>query len=657
MKKSVLLMRALKLKGKSETMHKKKHVLEPQKSQQSLASIAVFSLGQYGYDVAFRSAVESQRAYCEMHGYKYFCISEPGSDLLGRENIWLKTLALYGALMNNDYVLYLDSDVKINADCPPLDTAVTYESPIGLVAGHSGRANAGVIIAKRCKESIDFFAEWVSCLGKPISPKHDVGWGENGHLIRLVEKYDVKLLDTKWNNTYDSSLDDYMRHYTGPLRSEFVFEGESREAWDKICEAVKISKSSSEIDIMRTFAELKKVYIRSLPNDIFASFDSCWEQLRDIVLPFNDSGFYKHSRAFKKLLLVENVSESSQNAYVRTLKDGLDKVIGKKRVTTGIDSFWNYNFTKGDIVHIEWLESLFQWKVPTDEQVTHFVNRMEEISRTSAILYTAHNFDLMPTYAASRRILMQAIADHSSLICHLSEANIEPYIRHHSSIKNLGLVPVSIVPHGDYQPYFRSAVSHFEDEALKSEKIKVLVFGHIRTERELNFCLDVGKELGSTDFQMIFAGVIHPDILHWKEIHKLNDNWDGGVRRMHIKIHDDKVVSLIEQSDCLLIPRFERLNSGVQFLAYTMSKPAFVPSQNSMEEVQNTAVGHGTYSPNDPKSAASVIRNHYSDSKALQLKKMFKTFLFNYNFQDVYEVGKAHEKAYEKAVSYHLQKK
>ncbi|SEQ58331.1 hypothetical protein SAMN03080615_01988 [Amphritea atlantica] len=621
--------------------------------------VGVFSLGQYGYDTAFSDAVDSQRVYCEKHGYNYYCISEPGSDLLGRENIWLKALACYGALLKNDYILYVDTDVRIKETCPPIIEAVSEENPIGLVAGHSGRANAGVIIAKNCSLSLAFFAEWIACLGKPISPRHDVGWGENGHLIRLVEKYRLELIDTQWNNTFLPDLDDYMRHYTGPIRAEYVFKGEALKAWENIKAAVKVSKASADVDILRSFNELKEVYIRTLDKSLFASFDECWDILRNVVFAYSTEYKIRNSvsRSFHRVYLTEEVSEASQNAYVLTLKNGLDKALGSNNIVTGVDCFWSQRFTSKDVVHIEWVESLFHWNVPSDEQVEHFVNRIQEIAVTTPIVYTAHNFDLMPTIGDKRKILMQALAGNCAQILHLSEANIEAYNRHHSEIVNLSSVPVSIVPHGDYQPYFRAGNSQFEDKALKSEKVKVLVFGHIRTATELEFCLNVADELGTEEYQLIFAGVIHPDLLHWKEIHRFKNEWDGQVRRNHFKVPDDKVIDLVNRSDCMLIPRFDRLNSGVQFLSYTMLKPTFVPAQHSMQDVQNKASNLGAYSPNDPKSAASLIRSHFSGTKSAQLNNMFKTNLFNYSSQDAYAVGAAHEKAYERAFSYKQQTK
>lgn len=611
-------------------------------------------MGQGGYDEAFEDAVVSQQEYCTKQGYDYVCVAQPGSPVLGRENIWLKALLLYGALLKNNYVLYLDTDVGIKPDCPPLDTALSDGQSIGVVAGHSGRVNAGVILARKTRFALDFFAKWAASLGKPIAAQHDVGWGENGHLIRLGQQFGIQLLDTRWNNTFDPELDDYMRHYTGPLRKEYVFEGKAKDAWDQILADLAVSKESAPDDIITSYRELKDVYIRSASEEHFAPFDMCWESLRPLIFTDSSQGT---TGADDTLYVAEEVSDSSPNAYVITLRDGLERVFGTQTVQTGVDAFWDHDFSTGDILHIEWIESLFRWKVPTDEMLDRFEARMREIAATSPIVYSAHNFDLMPTYGESRTRMLQSLADNASLICHLSEANIEPFNRHHASIEALADVPTAVVPHGDYQPYFRLEREAFEDAALQSDKVKILVFGHIRTEKELNFCLDVGKALGEERFQMVFTGAIHPDILHWKEIHRHRDEWDGGARRIHFKVPNEQVVSLVSQCDGFLVPRFDRLNSGVQFLAYSMLKPVFVPAQNSMEEVQKTVVGNGIFAMEDVEGAAELIRQHFDGSPAARIAQAFRVNAFNYARQDAHVVGLAHRAAYQKAAEIYSSRK
>ena len=616
----------------------------------------VITLGQGGYDVAFADAVESQRQYCINSGYKYYCVSSPGSPLLGRENIWLKVFLIYGALLKNDHILYLDTDVRVRPTCPPIDQAVSDTHPIGVVEGHSGRVNAGVIIARSNPESRAFFAKWLASLGKPIAARHDVGWGENGHLIRLVEEHNIKPIDTRWNNTFASDLDDYMRHYTGPLRNEYEFVGDAKEAWNKIKEVASASKEVVPLDITSSFTELKEIYSRSAPIEYFATFDECWATIRELVFPIKDVAG-KTENWNSHVFIAEEISESSSNAYVVTLKDGLDTALPPENVTTGVASFWDHNFISNDILHIEWIESLFSWKIPTERQLSSFERRIKEIAAKSPIVYTAHNFDLMPTYGENRQRLMQSLADHCSMICHLSDANIDPYNKHHAEIEGLQTIPTAVVPHGDYQPYFRTKAVPFEDPALQTEKIKILVFGHIRTEQELSFCLEVGKQLGEDQYQMIFTGVINPDIIHWKEIHSYQNEWVGGPRRIHFKVPHEKVVSLVTQSDGLLIPRFDRLNSGVQFLAYSLLKPAFVPSQNSMGNAQNRAFGEGVYSPNNPVSAAEVIRKNFESGFTNRMIQKFRINTFNYAEQDVYAVGAAHKSAYQTAIDFHQQYK
>ena len=631
-------------------------IAQPTELVEKMPRVMVFTLGQGGYDKAFARAVETQRAYSARHGYEFSCISEPGDPSLGRENIWLKALAFYGALLENDYVLYADTDVEISENCPPISQAVSDADPIGLVAGHSGRVNAGVIIAKRTPFSLAFFAEWVKSLGVPLAARHDVGWGENGHLIQLTVEHRLRLLDTRWNNTFRPELDDYLRHYTGPMRQYYDFDDDEKVAWNEITGGVEGAKALDAVDPISSFARLGEVYTRTVPAKGFAPFDGQWGRTAAQVMRANPSGLIHETQLVRGVYIAETILDDSPNAYVLTLRNGLRRLFGPQAVSTGIDRFWDGRFERGEVLHIEWIESLFGWKIPDENRIKQFEARMAEIARTTPILYTAHNFDLMPTYGEARTRMLKTIADHATMICHLSPANVDPYNRHHALIPGLGDLPTAVVPHGDYQPYFVPGGEAFTDPALQTEKTKILVFGHIRTADELDFCLETDALLDSDAFQMIIVGTIHPDILHWKKVHGFRDNWDGGLRRIHLKVPNAQVRSLVSQCDGLLVPRFDRLNSGVQFLAYSMLKPAFVPLQNSMMEVGSQFGGTELYQPHDAASACSAINRTFMSRFADKQVAAYKKNAFNYKTQDSLAVARAHYRAYERALSLHQAK-
>ncbi len=339
-----------------------------------------------------------------------------------------------------------------------------------------------------------------------------------------------------------------------------------------------------------------------------------------------------------------------------TLRDGLHSLMPSRDVLLGVGNFWERKPQRGDVFHIQWIESLFGWKNPTADEVDAFDKRLEEISKVAPIIYTAHNFDLMPSIGALRNSLLRSLAKYGTLILHLSEANIDPYKRHHKTIPELGELPTAIVPHGDYQPYFRLPVDSFDDPVFKTEKIKILVFGHIRSNDELQFCLEVGKRLDELAYQLIIAGAVNPEVVHWKEVRALIDNWDGGTRRLHLKVPNEKIRSLFLQCHGVLIPRNDRLNSGVQYLAYTLLKPTFVPNENSMAAVQHSVTGSGTFKPNDVESAAQAIVEYFSSSISDRLVKRYQTHHYNYTNMDKVSVGQAHIAAYRLALAYQQQK-
>jgi hypothetical protein len=183
----------------------------------------ILSIALNGYQWLYRNCIESQRAYAQQNGYQYLVITRPCFTSLGVECCWLKLTLLAEALKSGyDTVLFVDADAFVNRTAHNLESLLRPDKYLYLAKSYSGRFNSGVILLSNHSKIRQWLEDVISTRHLSVLPKHDVGWGENGHIIQHTENCEfVSTLDRRWNNTYDTHLNDYIRHFSfGPLRQE-----------------------------------------------------------------------------------------------------------------------------------------------------------------------------------------------------------------------------------------------------------------------------------------------------------------------------------------------------------------------------------------------------------------------------------------------------
>ena len=186
--------------------------------------VLCFSVATNGYQYYYQSNIESHKAYCERQGYEYISVTKPWLTLLGRESCWLKVALLRDALLAGyDWVICLDADTEIRDHTPPIHYLEAEGKSIYLSDGFSSRFNTGVFIVKREASSQAFIEKLLHASNHPLPKQCQVGWGENGHVIRLAKGSTIiQRISRRWNNNGEHLLDDYIRHYSrGPLWHTF----------------------------------------------------------------------------------------------------------------------------------------------------------------------------------------------------------------------------------------------------------------------------------------------------------------------------------------------------------------------------------------------------------------------------------------------------
>lgn len=184
----------------------------------------IFSIALNGYQWMYQRELKSHEQYAQKYSYVYQAITHPFVSMLGVECCWLKLTLMREALLSGyDTVLFLDADTMVNSNCPALTKIFKERKYVYMAKGYSNRFNSGVLIARNDTKTIEWLTSVINARFNKVQKENDVGWGENGHVIEFSKGVPfIVELDQKWNNTFNNSLKDYIRHQNcGPMRTGY----------------------------------------------------------------------------------------------------------------------------------------------------------------------------------------------------------------------------------------------------------------------------------------------------------------------------------------------------------------------------------------------------------------------------------------------------
>jgi hypothetical protein len=185
----------------------------------------VFSIALNGYQWRYRQHLASHLRFANKYNYHYQVVTRPFISKLGVECCWLK-LTLMQAALNAGYhhVVFLDADAFVQAECPAISSILRANKYLYMAKGYSSRFNSGVMIVKNNAKIRAWLTQVIDSRNHSVKADNEVGWGENGHIIEHSHHCDfIYELPQVWNNTYSTSLVDFIRHQNcGPLRTNLL---------------------------------------------------------------------------------------------------------------------------------------------------------------------------------------------------------------------------------------------------------------------------------------------------------------------------------------------------------------------------------------------------------------------------------------------------
>jgi hypothetical protein len=346
-----------------------------------------------------------------------------------------------------------------------------------------------------------------------------------------------------------------------------------------------------------------------------------------------------------KVLLAANLN--SGNTYIDSLYHTLIKQ--KIEVTASEDDFWDANKTF-NIIHVHWLEGLFNWNIKniTQNDFNKFKFRLESLkNRNTKIIITRHN--VYPHYLQDTKLVKKVydlFYHYVNGIIHLGKFSQEDFKQEHQYLTNTILH--SVIPHGNYLNLKNSITKNSARSLLNipEDRFVFLCFGTFRNRAERDMVLKAFKKLKLSNKTLLCSSwnIQGTNNTLLVKLKRTVFNLISHYKLFNTFVSDDNIQTYLNAADALIVPRVKTLNSGLVYLGLSFGKTIIGPKTGNITEVMEQT--HNLiYNPNHIDSLTAAM------GKAYTLKDMdldYKNMVYAREYGDWNVIGKLHFDFYNK---------
>lgn len=249
------------------------------------------------------------------------------------------------------------------------------------------------------------------------------------------------------------------------------------------------------------------------------------------------------------------------------------------------------------IVNIQFPEAIFDWKMPTQEQLLELEDYFVQWKKHSKIVYTMNDLKKHSNNAPMFDKLFQLVHKYADGVIHLGTFSLNEYSSLFSDKCQHKVI---------YHPIYASLAKE-DFKILNIQRIipfdlngKYIIsaIGSIRSRKEMRLILKIFKNIEIKNKVLIvprmsqFATI--PKFIPYR-YRKLYRNIADKINFYSIRSEEyfvgnvfleyDYLVDLVQKSSLLIIPRVDNLNSGNLFLGLTFDKKMLVPSVGNLSEI------------------------------------------------------------------------
>ena len=314
-----------------------------------------------------------------------------------------------------------------------------------------------------------------------------------------------------------------------------------------------------------------------------------------------------------KILIVEDLKIHKSNLFVKELALGLSKL--NLDVTVDTDLFWFDDALEFDVIHIQWPESLFKWRVPSDIELFYLKQRIDFWKKKSKIVYTRHNSLPHSNGGDNLLELYKFIENNCDAIIHLGE-NSKHEIKEKNAIH-------AIIEHHVYdntypEPYTVTKEKAREKLKLDEKDVVFLAFGAFRTEKESQLIKEsfskanipnkvlLAPRLNISQEYSYSSSIRYIDKYIINKIKKIGSKKTRIVTNGGQFIGDRELPYYFAACDAVIIQRINTLNSGNLPMGFWFGKPIIGPNSGNIDSLLNKT-NNLIFNPNSLKSTIETL--------------------------------------------------
>lgn len=289
-------------------------------------------------------------------------------------------------------------------------------------------------------------------------------------------------------------------------------------------------------------------------------------------------------------------------------------------IVTEPQNFWTSTI-QFDIVHIQWPEELFDWKVLNEGDIIKLRERLNFWKQQGAkIVATLHNAKPHKDKGFGEE-LYNLVYTQADCIVHLGNYSLSLYPNQNNVV----------IPH----PNYNALVKNYQPQ--KSDKIRFLSFGTIRSIEEEELLINAFKMAQIPNSQI----TIHRSLIATKPYFSRRDYFKEKKFKKSIKLYEKDNIflspkkvenadfdTIFGSTDIVVIPRINSLNSGVIFMGFTYGKVVVGPNIGNIQEFLKIN-DNPVYDAGNTSSLANAMKQAVGLNEVGHKNKMYSDLHFD----------------------------
>ena len=287
-------------------------------------------------------------------------------------------------------------------------------------------------------------------------------------------------------------------------------------------------------------------------------------------------------------------------------------------VTVSENEFWN-SAQQFDVVHVHWLEALFNWKIEhiTQSDLNRLQFKLEAFKNSNTkLIITRHN--ALPHHYNGNGLVKQAYElfyKFAEGMIHLGNFSETDFQNKHPELS--ASINHTVIPHGNYMN-LKNAIAQVAARELLNislNRFVFLCFGQFRKGEEQKLVMKAFKALNLSNKTLLCSAWDLPKAKNsvTSKLKRKTYNLSQEYRLYNTYVSNDNVQTYLNAADVLVVPRTAQLNSGLVYLGLSFGKILIAPSIGNITEVIEQT-NNLLFDPSKTKSLVSAME------KAISLK-------------------------------------